>query len=69
MLYQESINAVEKLKDDDEKKNQKINNLNNKIRITKLFIHVVSIAKSEYEESLKTCNQLLNIVKSFFNLL
>jgi intraflagellar transport protein 140 len=62
VLYQEAINAIEKSKEDEEKKNQKNTVLQNKIKITKLFVHVTSIAKTDTDEALKICNQMLNIV-------
>ena len=68
VLYQESIIAVEKIKEEEDKKNEKIANLNNKIKITKLFIHNTSISKEDPDECLKVCNQLLNIVKNLINI-
>jgi intraflagellar transport protein 140 len=62
VLYQEALNALEKFKDDEDKKISKMNNLINKIKVTKLFLHVMSIIKSNEEESIKLCNDLLNIV-------
>lgn len=66
VLYQEAINAAEKFKEDEEKKLQKLAALNNKIKITRLFMHVTSIAKADPDEALKLCNELLNIVLIFF---
>lgn len=62
ILYQESINAVEKMREDDEKKNEKIEKLNGKIKITKTYLNLLTNAKDDEEEALKVCNTLLNIV-------
>jgi intraflagellar transport protein 140 len=62
ILYQEAVNAIEKSKEDEEKKTNKIGILNNKIKITKIFVHVMGIVTEDSDEALKMCNELLNLV-------
>jgi intraflagellar transport protein 140 len=61
VLYQESINTVEKIKEDEDKKNEKIEKLNNKIKITKTYLKIMQNFKEDEEEALKVCNTLLNV--------
>lgn len=63
ILYQEAINAVEKSKEDEEKKNNKVGLLSNKIKITKVFVHIMSISSKDEDETLRMCNELLNLVR------
>ena len=66
ILYQESLNTLDKVKENDLKKETKVGSLNNKIKVTKLFLHVQNIIGSEPDEALKICNELLNIVYIIF---
>lgn len=64
ILYQESVNAIEKSKDEDDKKLTKINILNNKIKVTKIFLQVMKALENDPDDALRMCNELLNIVKN-----
>ena len=64
ILYQESVNAIEKSKDEEDKKLTKINNLNNKIKVTKIFLQVMKALENDPDDALRMCNELLNIVKN-----
>jgi intraflagellar transport protein 140 len=64
-LYNEIINTLPQVKDEESKKEQKKILIENKIKMTKYFIHVMQIAKTNQEEALRICNELLNMVKLF----
>lgn len=67
-LYQEAINALEKSKENEEKKNEKIAIFQNKMKMTKLYLFACSIIKSNEQEALKICNELLNVVNFSLNI-
>ena len=60
-IYSEAIGIVDKL-DDENKRNAKIEELKNKIKITNLFTNLNNLANESKDEALGICNQMLNIV-------
>jgi intraflagellar transport protein 140 len=66
ILYQEAINALEKWKEEEDKKSSRINLLNNKIKITKVFLNAMKSSKENPDETLRMCNELLNVVRILF---
>ena len=58
----EATKALELAKDmEAEERNHKIEDLNERIKLTKLFVHISSI-RNQTDEALKLCNDLLDIV-------